>query len=190
MTTRYVSVVLLAAIIAVVAAVGISAVEPEKAEAATYITVNTCDGGTIQLNSDEKRIFDLQNRARTKRGKKALCVHPDLTAAARAHSQEMLDKDYSAHESFNGETVKERLERYSYTFDGYSYYWYAENIAWGSGDAYSNPDRIFKWWMHSSHHRSNILDKKFREVGIGVQTGTYKSYTNTKMYTVDFGTRR
>ena len=28
------------------------------------------------------------------------------------------------------------------------------------------------------------------EVGIGVLTGTYKQYTQTTMYTVDFGTRR
>jgi uncharacterized protein YkwD len=49
---------------------------------------------------------------------------------------------------------------------------------------------IFKWWMHSSGHRSNILKKKFREVGIGVLTGTYKSCDHATMYTVDFGTWR
>ena len=42
---------------------------------------------------------------------------------------------------------------------------------------------------HDPVHRSNILNKHFREVGIGVLTGTYKQCTQTMMYTVDFGTR-
>lgn len=44
--------------------------------------------------------------------------------------------------------------------------------------------------MNSPDHRSNILKKSFREVGVGVQTGAYKSYGEAKMYTVDFGARR
>jgi hypothetical protein len=36
-------------------------------------------------------------------------------------------------------------------------------------------------------HSSNILKKSFREVGIGVLTGTYKSCNQAMMYTVDFG---
>lgn len=188
MTKRHVSVAVLAATLAVIIAVGASALVPQEADA-SLITVKTCGGGTVQLNANEKRILELHNRARTKRGLKALCVHPDLTEAARAHSKEMLDKDYLSHNSFNGETVKERLERFGYTFDGYSYYLYGENIACGCG-TYGAPDRIFKWWMNSSVHRSNILKKKFRQVGIGVLTGTYKSCDHATMYTVDFGTRR
>ena len=191
MITRYVSVVFLAAMLAVVVAVGVGAVEPKEAGAAltTEYTVQTCTGGTIRLSGDEKRILDLHNNARTSRGKKALCVHPDLTEAARYHSQDMLDRDYMSHTSPDGETVKERLERFGYTFDGYSYRWYGENIAWGSG-SYGYPDNIFRWWMKSKVHRRNILKDSFREVGIGVRTGTYKTYGDTRAYTVNFGTRR
>ena len=189
MVVRRVSVVSLAATLAViVVAVGALILVPQQAHA-TLVSVNTCDGGTITLNAEEKRVLDLHNRARKKRGLKRLCVNPILTQAARAHTQEMLAKDYTSHNSFNGETVKERLERYGYTFDGYSYYAYGENIAWGCG-SYGAPDSIFRWWMHSSGHRSNILKKSFREVGIGVLRGTYKSCTEATMYTVDFGVRR
>jgi len=38
----------------------------------------------------------------------------------------MLDKDYTSHNSFNGETVKQRRKRFGYTSDGYSYYLYGE----------------------------------------------------------------
>jgi uncharacterized protein YkwD len=100
-----------------------------------------------------------------------------------------LDKVYFAHNSFNGETVKARLERFGYTFSGYSLWKYGENIYWGSG-TYSSPDCAFRWWMNSAPHKANILDRDFREVGVGVRTGTYKGIPGTAMYTVDFGVRR
>ena len=49
---------------------------------------------------------------------------------------------------------------------------------------------MFKWWMHSSYHSSNILKKSLRDVGVGVLTETYKSCNQATMYTGDFGTRR
>jgi uncharacterized protein YkwD len=45
-------------------------------------------------------------------------------------------------------------------------------------------------WMKSTGHRRNILNGKFREIGIGTHTGTYKRYKGWTMYTADFGARR
>lgn len=185
---RYATLVAAAAILAVVAAVGVSAVYAPPAETALS-TVNTCGGGTIELNGDEKRTLDLHNQTRVDRGLPRLCVHPVLTKAARAHSQEMLDKDYFSHDSYNGETSEERLKRFGYTSKGYSYYTIGENIAWGSGSS-GSPDNIFENWMNSSGHKANILNKNFRQIGIGARTGTYQNYAGATMYTVDFGTRR
>lgn len=189
MVIRCISAALLVATMAAVAATEASAAEVSGADDTSTATVSTCSGGTINLTSEEKRVLDLHNSTRKHHGRKPLCVHPDLQEAARAHSKEMINKDYTSHSSFNGETLKERLERYGYTFDGYSYWRCGENIYWGSG-SYGDPDRAFKWWMHSSAHRGNILEKSFREVGIGVAKGTYKTYSGTTMYTVDFGMRR
>ena len=188
MAMKRVSVVLLAATLAAISAIGALMLVPQGAEAA-LVTVETCGGGTIELNSNEKYMLERHNETRKKHGLKALCVHPTLTRAARAHSQDMLNKDYTSHYSLNGDSVKSRLERFGYTFDGYSYYAMGENIAWGCG-SYGAPDRIFTWWMHSSVHRHNILNKKFREVGISVPTGTFKTCGQAMMYTVDFATRR
>ncbi len=189
MAVRRVSVVFLVAMLAAIAvAVGALALVPKEAKA-TLVDVTTCGGGTITLNAEEKRVLDLHNKARKKRGLKRLCVNPILTQAARSHTREMLDKDYVSHDSFNGETTTERLERFGYTSGGYTYYATGENIAWGCGP-YGAPDNIFRWWMHSSGHRSNILKRQFREVGIGVLTGTYQTCNQATMYTVDFGVRR
>jgi len=188
MISRYVSVVFLMAMLVIVGTVGVAVVAPKEAKAAS-VTVKTCTGGSINLTTDEKRILDLHNQTRARYGIPPLCVHPALTKAARSHSQEMLDKDYTSHNSYNGETLKARLERFGYTFSGYSYYRYGENIYWGYGSS-SGPDNCFNWWMSSSGHRANILNKDFRDVGIGVRKGTFKTYSNTTMCTVDFGVRR
>lgn len=157
------------------------AVPPEKATAAT--AVKTCGGESLSLKAREKRTLSLHNAARTSRGLRPLCADPRLTRAARSHSREMIEKDYMAHTSYNGESVRERLERF-----GYHRSVYAENIAGGSGQP-GKPGSIFGRWMDSPPHRTNILDGRFRPVGVGSYTGTYKGTRNYTMYTVDFGVR-
>jgi uncharacterized protein YkwD len=57
-------------------------------------------------------------------------VHSKLQKAARAHSEELLAKYCAAHESFNAETVRQRLKWIGDDFFRYSYCAYGENIAW------------------------------------------------------------
>ena len=187
MTTKQVRVSLLAMAAATICAVFALTLLSHRVEAAT-IVVKTCGGGTMEVNAYEKRMLELHNRARTKRDLKALCVYPALTRAARAHTQDMLNRDYASHTSPEGETIKQRLARFGYTLEGYSKYWIGENIVWGCGSS-ANPDDLFGWWMRSPGHRSAILNKNFRQVGIGVRTGTFKSCNQAAMSTVDFGTR-
>jgi uncharacterized protein YkwD len=174
---RYATVVCAAAVVATVAALLVSALEPKEAEAAN--AVRTCGGGKTKLNAKEERTLRLHNKTRKGRGLRPLCVHPKLTKAAHAHSVDMIRKNYFSH----GNT-KRRLKRY-----GYKWRTYSENISWGSGSR-GSPGTVFKGWMDSRAHRSNLLTKKFREVGIGTATGTYNGINRVTMYTVDFGTRR
>ena len=178
MVLRYVTILFAAVVLAVAAAVGVSAAKPEEAGAASTVTVKTCAGGSIALKANEKRSLDRHNSARKSRGLRALCVHPALQKAARAHSVDMINRDYFSHGS-----VGPRLKRY-----GYNWRTYGENVAWGSGSL-GSAGSIFKGWMNSSGHRSNILDGRFREVGIGAATGTYKGRSGVTMWTTDFGAR-
>jgi uncharacterized protein YkwD len=179
MGSRHARVVLGAFVFAGVISLMSAAVPPEKAAATT--AVKTCGGGSISLKANEKRIFGLHNATRVNNGLKPLCVDPRLTKAARSHSREMIEKDYFSHSSYNGESVGQRLKRFGYQRSVYS-----ENIAGGSG-TYGNPDSTFRRWMNSSGHKSNILDGKFRPVGVGTHTGSYKGTEDYTMYTVDFG---
>ena len=156
----------------------VSAVEPERAGAATK-TVKTCGGEKMQLKWKEKRTLKLHNHKRRSRELRPLCVNRKLTKAARAHSASMIKKDYFGHGN-----VGRRLKRH-----GYHCRVCAENIGGGSGK-YAKPHNMFRRWMNSSHHRANILDRRFRAVGVGTYKGTYKGHKGYTMYTVDFGRRR
>jgi uncharacterized protein YkwD len=176
MVSRCATAVFAAAVLATAVALTVSAVEPKTAQAASI--VKTCGGGTITLNYKEARTLILHNRERSNRGLRTLCVHPKLTKAARAHSADMIKNDYLGHNSTGS-----RLRLY-----GYDWRIFAENIGGGAGE-YASPANMFSRWMNSSTHRANILDGRYREIGIGTATGNYKGRTGYTMYTVDFGTR-
>ena len=158
--------------LAAIMAVGVSIVEPEEADAAT-IAVRSCTGATVRLDVDERQMLSLHNQERASRGLPRLCVHPALQRAARAHSADMVQRDYFSHGN-----VGARLKRY-----GYNWRTYGENIGYNS-----TPTRMFNAWMRSPGHRSNILNRNFREIGVGAVTGDYKG-NRTTMWTADFGTR-
>ncbi len=179
MVLRYLAVVLATAFLAIVVSLCVTAIKPERAEAVPTETVRTCDGSTIALEFEERRIFRMQNRARISSGLEPLCVDPILTEAARGHAADMIARNYFGHG-----LVGARLSSY-----GYNWLTYGENIAGGSG-ARGKPKPILGQWMKSSHHRANILNGGFRQIGVGTAKGDYRGVGGYTMYTVDFGRRR
>lgn len=186
---RYLTLILAALFLSGVTAAGISAVDPSAAEAASGGYVKRCGGGKIFLKVKEKRTFIKHNRVRRNHDLRPFCVHPKLQRAARAHSKDMIRRDYFSHNTKGGGTFAQRLKRFGYTPRGYSYYIIGENIAYGSGTR-GTPRSIMRAWMKSPGHRKNILDRRFREIGIGTYVGNFKGQRGVSMYTADFGTRR
>ncbi len=177
---KYLAVLFVSIFLAGVAAVGVSVADPPVAEAAGGGKAAKCGGGKISLNSRELRSFKLHNKARRNHNLKPFCVHPALQKAARSHSKDMIQRDYFSHKTKGkNESACKRMRRF-----GYRWRSCAENIGYNP-----TPDRMFRAWMRSSGHRRNILNGKYREIGIGAYTGNYKRFRTT-MYTVDFGTRR
>ena len=163
---RQIAVLLTAVFLAAFAAVGVSAVKPK--EAAADSTVRSCSGSKITLKTIEKTMLGLHNRKRASRGLPRLCIHPALQKAARAHSADMIRRDYFSHNTKGrNEGPCERIRRC-----GYRWRTCGENIAWGSGRK-GSPNSRFRAWMNSPGHRSNFLNRRFREVGIGAARGTF-----------------
>ncbi len=176
MVLRYATVILVTVVLATLGALSVSAVEAKEAEAASAI--RSCGGGSTALEAKEKRTLHLHNRERRSHGLKPLCVDRKLTKVARVHSADMIQRDYFVHGS-----VEARL-----TIHGYHSSTYAENISGGSGTL-AKPKLIFRDWMKSPHHRTNILNGRFREVGVGIAEGNYRGTGDYTMYTVVFGRR-
>jgi uncharacterized protein YkwD len=174
---------------ALVAAAGLLAAHPGAAEAAGGGYVKKCGGGRIFLNETERESFALHNEIRRDHNLPVFCVHPVLQRAARAHSRDMIQRDYFSHDTKGGGDFEQRVKGFGYTPQRYSYYKTGENIAFGSGSA-GTPQSIMRSWMHSDGHRHNILDGDFREIGIGTFTGSLQGYDGVTMYTADFGVRR
>ena len=101
----------------------------------------------------------------------------------------MIRRDYFSHNTKGSGTFSKCLKKFGYTSKGFKYYTAGENIAYGSGRK-GEPKQIMRAWMKSPGHKKNIVNKKFREIGIGTYTGTWKGNKDVTMYTADFGTRR
>ena len=172
---KYLAVMLASVFLATVAAFGISAVDPPVAEAAGGGTVKKCGGGKIMLSAREKETFLLHNKIRNNRNLKHFCVHPKLQKIARAHSRDMVRRSYFNH--YTKGSHRSPAQRADAV--GYNYRLLGENIGRSLG-----PDAMVRAWMDSPPHRRNIVNGRFREIGLGVA-----GKNNRTKYTVDFGTR-
>jgi uncharacterized protein YkwD len=162
--------------------VSVLASDQEPTQAATGGYVATCGGeGSIFLKAKEKETLALHNQIRRENELRPFCVHPKLQRAARAHSKDMIERDYFSHDTQGrNESACERIKRY-----GYQWRACAENIAVGTGTA-GEPRSTMQRWMDSQGHRGNMLNGNLTQVGVGAYTGEYKGTSGTTMYTVDF----
>jgi uncharacterized protein YkwD len=131
----------------------------------------------------------LINHERRARGLRRLRLNPRLSRAATAHSRDMVRRRYFDHVSRKGRDVVDRLHRTGYL--GRAGSWMVgENLAWGS-ERRGTPRQIVRAWMHSPGHRQNMLNARFREIGIGVSKGSPVDVgAPAATYTTTFGYRR
>lgn len=120
----------------------------------------------------EQEVLQLVNQVRKRRGLKPLVLHPELTNAARYHAKDMAVDNYFEHDSYdrlkNGRKKRvgsftDRLESFSST----RWFGWAENIAMG----HTSPKSVMQSWMRSSGHRVNLLNAKYKYIGIAYIDG-------------------
>jgi uncharacterized protein YkwD len=108
----------------------------------------------------EEEVFVLTNKERKSAGCPALRHDDALHTAAENHSRDMAAYGYLNHTNQNNEGPEVRIERAGYS----TQYGWAENIAAGPTTA----NAVMKMWMGSPAHRDNILNCKFKALGVGV----------------------
>jgi uncharacterized protein YkwD len=132
----------------------------------------------------------LVNRERARHGEPALHWNERLVRAAQAHTESMAFGDYFEHIGPGGITPLMRMRRTGYIYSSHIGFEVGENIAWGSLWL-GTPKAVVASWMASPGHRANILDRHYRDTGIGVSphTNALAHGQAGGLYTQDFGVR-
>jgi uncharacterized protein YkwD len=131
------------------------------------------------------------NALRRSKGVPPLRAAPTLAAAATAHSRAMATRGFFAHASPDGTPFWRRISRF-YVSQQYRSWSVGENLAFSSSN--TNAKQVLRMWLDSPPHRKNLLDPKWREIGISaVHTpagpGVFRG-NEVVVVTAAFGVRR
>lgn len=159
------------------------------AGAATACANATASPSRLSSKAAVRTTVCLVNRERSSRGLRRVRLNGRLSKAAARHAKDMVRRDYFSHVSPSGSTFLQRIKRTGYL--GGARAWTAgENLARGFGGL-ATPRSIVRSWMKSPTHRANILNGRFREVGIAVVRGAPGSSGGSgATYVSTFGFRR
>jgi len=124
---------------------------------AVVLLVTLCVGLVAPKRADaatsaERQMAALINKARTSHGRAALKFNDSLSRYARRHSATMASKGVLYHNPY----LAKWLAHWSWTILG-------ENVGVGASVA-----SLHNAFMHSPPHRENIMDRHFRNVGVGI----------------------
>lgn len=175
--TNIVSLLIVAALLAVIAAVS-----PAGAEA--FCKSQNVQPDEIGRKEARQAVNCLVNEERNHRGKGDYSSDSRLVNAAVKHSGVMARKNCFSHRCRGERDLLGRLQGVGYIVGGLLRWAYGENIAYGT-DGQGTPKEMVDAWMDSPPHRAAILSSTFKEMGAGFQNRGDKGF-----YTADFGLRR
>lgn len=128
--------------------------------------------GSVSLSAFEQEVLDLVNKERAAYGLSALQADSKVQAAAKTRANEIL-KSFS-HTRPDGRAFSTALNEAGATYSGAG-----ENIAKGQ----RTPEEVVNAWMNSAGHRANILNSKYKYLGVGCVKSGSSSYAWTQIFT-------
>ena len=144
----------------------------------------------VVLTSLEHGVLDDINAFRRQHHLAPLRVSAELASAADQHSREMASDGYFGHSSPNGGAFWKRIESF-YGAGAWSLWSVGENLLWSSPTV--SPGEALQMWERSPEHRKNLLNARWREIGISAvhvasAPGAFHGLGVT-IVTTDFGVR-
>lgn len=119
-------------------------------------------GASTTSDNNRSLVLELANRARSAAGCGALGYNSLLEESAQGHAEDMARYNYLSHTSRDGRSFDQRIRATG--FDGGRI---GENV----GAGFTKADAVVDAWMRSPAHRANILDCRFRHLGVGYALG-------------------
>lgn len=132
----------------------------------------------IDAKIDQKKVIELTNIEREKIGLPPVTESSFLDTAAVAKAANMFEENYWAHFAPSGKTPWDFMQR-----AGYKFSYAGENLA----KNFYTSEEVVAAWMASPSHKENIVNSKYREIGIAVVDGTLNGQKTTLVVQM-FGT--
>lgn len=126
--------------------------------------------GGSYLYDLERAVYQFTNEVRQRNGLSTLTWETSLRDLARAHSADMLLRNYFSHVSPEGRSPHQRIlagYRFPLSMTGENIWMSAGRQA---GDTRQLARIIVASWMSSPGHRKNLLHPDFTDIGVGVAT--------------------
>ena len=125
-----------------------------------------------QTDEISHHIARLTDEVRRQHGLRPLEQSVRLEHASAAYADTLARHQRLSH-TVDGTNIKDRAQRVRYRFRRLG-----ENIGWTSGPPsdFEIARDLVSRWMRSRGHRINILDRNFRELGVGVARANGKTY--------------
>jgi uncharacterized protein YkwD len=145
----------------------------------------------VALSPLESSVLVDINAFRVQHGLAKVRLNTQLTAAARAHSVQMAQDGYFLHESADGSPFWKRVQSF-YASSPWRYWSVGENLLWSSPTI--DARGALKLWIASPEHKKNLMNPRWREIGVSAlhataAPGTFQGMDVT-IVTTDFGVRR
>jgi uncharacterized protein YkwD len=170
-----------------------AAAEKRKTVLATVATPAVCPNADLAPDAGNLELIRgaldcLHDQVRTQRGLGTLARNAALETAAGEHTDDMLARDYFDHDSPEGGTFDKRILAAGYARKGQGWS-LGENLIWATGEL-ATPNALMRAWMASKGHRANILNPRYRELGLAVRLGTPTGGDAGVTVSAEFGARR
>ncbi len=147
------------------------------------IAINRPQLGPLVLgyasNISPEAVINLTNGKRKEAGIGEVSPDSSLTIAAQNKAQDMFAKNYWAHVSPTG------TEPWFFISQAkYNYLLAGENLARDFNDSKA----VVEAWVNSQYHRENLLNPRYKDIGVAVANGTLGGVETTLVVQM-FGTR-
>jgi len=145
-------------------------------------------------------VLCLINRQRRAHGLRPVRASKPLESASSEHSRAMVRGKFISHRTPGGDSARLRIRKAGYVRRSRSsrssrhsrhsrhsrQYLIGETLTWGSGP-YATPVQLVEALMQSTAHRRTLLDKRFRDVGVGMALGAPIANVGMDAATVTIG---
>lgn len=134
-------------------------------------------GTTVASDITINKVIELTNASRAGASENNLSLNEKLSRAAEAKADDMIAKNYFSHTSPGGVTPWKWIDR-----ESYDYSYAGENLAMD----FQSAEKMEDAWMKSPTHRANILNEKYKDIGVAVKSGSING-SETILAVVMFG---